>query len=153
MLDFTRLYKLRKDVCDAIVDEDVNKLNKILLNNYNSINLNYIDIEGQTPLHRGCTNGNLDIVKLLINYGADLNLTNRFGWYPIHIASYFGHVNIVLYLIEKSSNEYNSLSQNRTIQSSPSIETSDDMSLPSSPLSDASSTTPPASPPCFSSYD
>ena len=127
MLDFTNLYKLRKDLCEAILKEDLKRLNSILLEN-DFINLNYIDNEGQTPLHRSCKIGNIDIVKLLLNNGASLNLTNRYGWYPIHIASYFGYTNIVIYLIQQSS-------------SSPA----DNSSTPES--------TPPSSPQSFLSYD
>ena len=49
----------------------------------NNADVNKTNKDGETPLHRGCKIGNLDIVKLLINNGASINLINRFGWYPI----------------------------------------------------------------------
>jgi ankyrin repeat protein len=118
MLDFTNLYKLRKDLCEAILKEDLKRLNAILLEN-DFINLNYIDSEGQTPLHRSCKIGNIDIVKLLLNNGASLNLTNRHGWYPIHIASYFGYTNLVIYLIQQASSTPDHLSISSTPESTP----------------------------------
>lgn len=39
-----------------------------------------------TPLMLSCTKNNLDIVKLLVNKGADLSLKNKDGWTAFHIA-------------------------------------------------------------------
>jgi ankyrin repeat protein len=139
MLDFTNLYTLRQNICDAILNENVEKLEEILLNE-KFINLNYIDNEGQTPLHRSCKIGNLNIVKILINNGASLNLTNRYGWYPIHIASYFGYIKVVMYLIEqqKSTNESTTI---------------EDCRLGGGSVSSTPDSTPPSSPQSYSSFD
>ena len=135
MIDFTNLYKLRNELCDAILNEDLKKLHEILLAT-DFINLNYIDNEGQTPLHRSCKIGNLNIVKLLLSNGASLNLTNRYGWYPIHIASYFGYTDIVLYLIQQSSTYEEGREQ---VSPSGSVSTTPDSTPPSSPLQSYSS--------------
>jgi ankyrin repeat protein len=100
MIDFTRLYAVRKDLNDAIRAEDVARLSKIVTNE--NFNLNYIDKNGQSPLHMCCTIGNLEIIKILVDNGASIHLINRNGWYPIHLASYHGFVDVVLYLIEAS---------------------------------------------------
>jgi hypothetical protein len=67
------------------------------------LNLNFVDREGQTLLHRSCINGNLPIVMLLCEQGACQNIKNNDGWYPIHLASYYGHVQVVKYLIENQN--------------------------------------------------
>nr|KAG5706636.1 hypothetical protein BaRGS_005706 [Batillaria attramentaria] len=43
------------------------------------INLNVFDTEGQTALHQSCQLGNLELVKLLVKFGADVRLANRDG--------------------------------------------------------------------------
>ena len=59
----------------------------------------FFDTEGQTALHHCCLDGNLELVKLLVKFGADTRLANRDGWSPYHIATFSGHRDIVLYLI------------------------------------------------------
>jgi len=44
-----------------------------------------IDIEGNTPLHHAVRNGHLEITKLLMVYGADLNARNNVGQLPIDV--------------------------------------------------------------------
>uniref|UniRef100_A0A663NDE2 NOTCH regulated ankyrin repeat protein n=1 Tax=Athene cunicularia TaxID=194338 RepID=A0A663NDE2_ATHCN len=46
--------------------------------------------------------GNLELVKLLVKFGADIRLANRDGWSALHIAAFGGHQDIVLYLITKA---------------------------------------------------
>uniref|UniRef100_T1IY83 Uncharacterized protein n=1 Tax=Strigamia maritima TaxID=126957 RepID=T1IY83_STRMM len=66
------------------------------------ININVFDQEGQTALHQSCMDGNLELVKLLVKFGADVTLANRDGWSALHIAAYGGHQDIALYLIANS---------------------------------------------------
>ncbi|GIY10022.1 notch-regulated ankyrin repeat-containing protein [Caerostris extrusa] len=81
----------------------------MLLNSENSarwegcVNINYYDKEGQTALHLSCINGNLELVKLLVKFGADIRLANRDGWSALHIAAYGGHQDIAVYLIANST--------------------------------------------------
>ncbi|NXR67907.1 NARPA protein, partial [Rhadina sibilatrix] len=58
--------------------------------------------EGQTALHQSVIDGNLELVKLLVKFGADIRLANRDGWSALHIAAFGGHQDIVLYLITKA---------------------------------------------------
>ncbi|XP_022084190.1 notch-regulated ankyrin repeat-containing protein-like [Acanthaster planci] len=66
-----------------------------------AVNVNVFDGEGQTPLHQSVLVGNLELVKLLVQFGADVRLANRDGWNALHIAAYGGHDDIVLYLIRR----------------------------------------------------
>lgn len=110
MLDFSKLSKLRLDLNDAIKREDFDALNKLIGVDNDSDrlhNLNYVDRNGQTPLHLSCGVGNLSIVKLLVESGgANQHIKNQDGWFPIHVASFYGHYDIVMYLLgdEKASN-------------------------------------------------
>lgn len=48
-------------------------------------------------------NGYLDIVTLLLNKGASVDLPNNYGWTPLMHAVRYGHVEIVSLLIRKKA--------------------------------------------------
>lgn len=60
--------------------------------------------EGETPLHIASRAGHLEIVKLLIENGASLNIKEANGDTPLHNAINGKHLEIVQLLIEKGSN-------------------------------------------------
>jgi ankyrin repeat protein len=49
-----------------------------------------------TSLFLACGNGKLDVVRFLIEKGADIHVIDR---NPIHAASFYGHLDIVQMLI------------------------------------------------------
>ncbi|XP_014670773.1 PREDICTED: palmitoyltransferase ZDHHC17-like [Priapulus caudatus] len=65
----------------------------------------YIDQLGgdlmSTPLHWATRQGHLQMVVLLMQYGADPSLRDGEGCSPIHLAAQFAHTTIVAYLIAK----------------------------------------------------
>ncbi|XP_066511145.1 notch-regulated ankyrin repeat-containing protein B-like [Hoplias malabaricus] len=65
-------------------------------------NVNSFGPEGQTALHQSVIDGNLELVKLLVKFGADVRLANRDGWSALHIAAFGGHQDIALYLITRA---------------------------------------------------
>ncbi|CAG5115672.1 unnamed protein product [Candidula unifasciata] len=84
---------------EAVQNGDTIELQRILEERDGKINVNLFDKEGQTALHHSCFNGNLELVKLLVRFGADVRLANRDGWNPLHIAAYGGHNDIFLFLM------------------------------------------------------
>jgi len=52
------------------------------------VNINYIDALGRTALHAALTQGHADVVKVLLNLGADPNIKRRDGWSCLEIAKY-----------------------------------------------------------------
>ncbi|XP_050498110.1 ankyrin-1-like [Diabrotica virgifera virgifera] len=64
------------------------------------------DIQGNftTPLTLAADCGNTEVVKLLIERGADVNKSNDDGCNVLHIASGYGDVEIVSLLLQKESN-------------------------------------------------
>lgn len=81
---------------------DPGELQQILQRWEGTVNVNLFDHDGQTALHQSCIDGNLELVKLLVKFGADVRLANRDGWSAMHIAAYGGHRDIALYLIANS---------------------------------------------------
>ena len=96
-VDFTM--DTQKVFQDAVKRGDSHGLQKLLEERQGKFNVNFFDTEGQTALHHCCLDGNLELVKLLVKFGADTRLANRDGWSPYHIATFSGHRDIVLYLI------------------------------------------------------
>ncbi|KAL0606663.1 Notch-regulated ankyrin repeat-containing protein [Plecturocebus cupreus] len=88
---------------EAVRKGNTQELQSLLQNMTNcEFNVNSFGPEGQTALHQSVIDGNLELVKLLVKFGADIRLANRDGWSALHIAAFGGHQDIVLYLITKA---------------------------------------------------
>ncbi|MEM2056872.1 MAG: ankyrin repeat domain-containing protein [Thermoproteota archaeon] len=51
-------------------------------------------------LHLASRRGHLEMVKLFVEHGADVNIRNRLGETPIFLACRNNHIDVVHYLIE-----------------------------------------------------
>ena len=73
---------------------------KVLLNNL--LLLQEVDAEsgGRSALMYAAEKGNLEIVKLLVSYGADMNLENQYGLTPLMAAANFGQIEVIKYFLE-----------------------------------------------------
>ncbi|MBV9123142.1 MAG: ankyrin repeat domain-containing protein [Planctomycetes bacterium] len=62
-------------------------------------------INDWTPLHRAANAGNLDMVRLLVEHGADLNARTRIDGHetPIMEAALRGQVEVIEYLLQKGA--------------------------------------------------
>lgn len=115
MFDFSSLIKLRADLIESINTNDLRRLSKLLNDNQveevetQYINLNFIDRDGQTLMHRACRLGNLEILKILVKHGASQNIKNKDEWFPIHLATYYGHFDLVKYLINENNFKHQDL--------------------------------------------
>lgn len=88
---------------EALRKGNTKELHSLLQNMTNcEFNVNSFGPEGQTALHQSVIDGNLELVKLLVKFGADIRLANRDGWSALHIAAFGGHQDIVLYLITRA---------------------------------------------------
>jgi ankyrin repeat protein len=63
---------------------------------------NTVDSQGYTALQRAAIAGNLQLVTLLVQYGANMTALsmNQFGDLPIHLAVAYGHENIVQWMLD-----------------------------------------------------
>jgi ankyrin repeat protein len=70
-------------------------------------NVNWQDEENynSTPLHVVSIFGSVEIARMLIDAGADLNVQDKDGWTPLHDSARFGIVEIVRMLIDAGANK------------------------------------------------
>ncbi|XP_067661682.1 ankyrin repeat domain-containing protein 50-like [Haliotis asinina] len=71
----------------------------------------YIDSKGhydKTPVMLAGRNGHTEVVKLLVNYGANLSLRDTYGHNILHSACSEGHVDVVKYILSKDIVDINS---------------------------------------------
>ncbi|NWS78419.1 ANR16 protein, partial [Crotophaga sulcirostris] len=69
-----------------------------------------------TPLMMACTRQNLEVIKTLVEHGANPLLKNKDGWNCFHIASREGHPQVLQYLLDVSPDCWDTES---TIQRTP----------------------------------
>ncbi|VDM41616.1 unnamed protein product [Toxocara canis] len=77
---------------------DVEKMRKILT----PMTINCRDTAGRnsTPLHLACGYNNIEVARLLLENGAEVNAQDKGGLIPLHNASSYGHLEIAALLIE-----------------------------------------------------
>jgi hypothetical protein len=59
------------------------------------LDVNQFNGDGRTALQQSCLEGNLPLAKVLVKYGANVQLTTRDGFSPLHLAVYSGHSNLM----------------------------------------------------------
>ena len=91
---------LQKLFQSAVITANYSELNDLLGRHSESIDINKYDSNGHTPIQHLCQTGNLDLVKLLVQYGADLKLRTRDGWSIVHIASFAGSSELLTYVLK-----------------------------------------------------
>jgi len=99
----TTVYRHQHVFLEAVRKGDMSQLRRLLDELRASVDVNGYNCDGQTALHQSCLSGNLDLVKLLVRFGADVRLANRDGWSALHIAAWHGHRDIALYLINANT--------------------------------------------------
>jgi 26S proteasome non-ATPase regulatory subunit 10 len=65
-----------------------------------------VDIEGWhgiTPLHRVATKGNIEILEILLQFGADVNKVNAFGETPMHYACHMASLRFLSILVDNGA--------------------------------------------------
>jgi ankyrin repeat protein len=70
-----------------------------------------IDTLGVTPLHRAAQQGRIDVVRLLLASGADVNAQDKYGNTPLHESALFGHKDVVALLLASKA-DVNALNKN-----------------------------------------
>ena len=88
----------------AVVEGDVAKVRFLLKYGGKQIAINEKNKYGLTPLQQSCLEGNLALVMLLLDHGANIEGKDNNGWSPLHFAIVSGHCNITSLLIDSCAN-------------------------------------------------
>ena len=70
---------------------------------------------GDTALHHAARNGDMEIVKQLVNSGADVNATTDNNHFPLYCAAGHGHVETTEYLVGEGADLQARLSDGKTV--------------------------------------
>ena len=95
----------RYNLIEVVKNNDINRVNSILNNGKENINAK--DRDGWTALIWASCKGYLEIVKYLVENGADIDAKDNEGWSALMEASYEGHLKVVKYLVEKGIDRVN----------------------------------------------
>jgi ankyrin repeat protein len=90
-----------QEIHEAVREGDIEKVKKIIKENSKLVNEK--DNQINTPLHIAAVKGYIDISKLLIEKGADLEAKNMYGNTPLLDASRIGSANMIKFLIESGA--------------------------------------------------
>lgn len=94
--------------------KNLHKISFILESNIGTEIINEDDNRGWNALHFAAEKGHKDIVKKLIENGANKDATDNEGWTALHLAAANGHLDIVEKLVEKKANKDAIDNQERT---------------------------------------
>lgn len=92
---------------------NVQRVNTMLRSNSRLAHERYA--RGDTALHHACRNGDLDIVRKLVDYGADVNATSDNGHFPLYCAAGHGHAETTRYLIGSGADPEAAMADGKTV--------------------------------------
>ena len=84
---------------------DVDKVRELLEGG--KYDVNCVDWDERTPLHKAAYWGNLGVVRVLLEFKADVNVHNNSGSTPLHGAASRGHLGVVRVLISEFKADVN----------------------------------------------
>ena len=67
-----------------IANDNIVQLENLLINKSKSFNINEQDKDGDTPLHISVFLSNINAIKILIDYGADIYILDKWGQTSLH---------------------------------------------------------------------
>ncbi|XP_023234600.1 protein phosphatase 1 regulatory subunit 16A-like isoform X1 [Centruroides vittatus] len=85
---------------EAAARNDVEEVHRLLTLGVNPDSTNE---DGLTALHQCCIDDSEDMMKLLLEFGANVNTKDSEQWTPLHAAATCGHLHLVKYLISKGA--------------------------------------------------
>ena len=91
--------QLQQRMLTLILRGDQLVLDQFLEENGKFVDVNQYGEDGVTPVQRICqSGGSVDLAKVLVKYGADLRLTSRDGWSPLHMAVFSGNYKLLSFI-------------------------------------------------------
>lgn len=89
------------EIHDAATNGELNHVKQLIESNQQLLNLH--DNDGRTPLHWACRGVHFEIIKYLVEMGADINATDANGMIPLHNVAARNHPEAVKFLIENGA--------------------------------------------------
>jgi len=86
---------------EAAARNDIEEVRRLLMQGVSPDSTNE---DGLTALHQCCIDDSESMMKLLLEFGANVNAEDSEKWTPLHAAATCGHLHLVKYLICKSAN-------------------------------------------------
>ena len=90
------------DIFDAIRNSDVDEVRR-LINSGANLHVRLIDVSQYTPLHYACLFDNEEIVDLLLNSGAEINIRDMYGNTPLIDVADLGNIKYAKKLLKKGA--------------------------------------------------
>lgn len=85
---------------EAAARNDVDEVRRLLMLGVSPDSTNE---DGLTALHQCCIDDSEEMMKLLIDFGANVNAKDSEQWTPLHAAATCGHIHLVRYLISRAA--------------------------------------------------
>jgi ankyrin repeat protein len=85
---------MSKEFVEAVANNDKKKINELI----SFVDVNYDD---DHAISRASAEGNLNIVKLLVSYGADIHVYDD---EPLRNAASHGYIRVIKYLVSQGAN-------------------------------------------------
>lgn len=86
---------------EAAARNDIDEVRRLLVQGVSPDSTNE---DGLTALHQCCIDDSESMMKLLLEFGANVNAEDSEKWTPLHAAATCGHLHLVKYLISKNAN-------------------------------------------------
>ena len=104
----------------AAAEGDAEEVALLLSLNYSVINQG--DYDKRTALHLAAGEGRLDVVKLLVKAGADVNAEDRWGGRPLDDAKRNRHDDVCEYLVKMGADDGETHEREETVRKDPSLD-------------------------------
>ncbi|KAL4234964.1 hypothetical protein ACF0H5_006605 [Mactra antiquata] len=85
---------------EAAARNDVEEVRKLLMNR---VSPDVTNEDGLTALHQCCIDDSEELLKILLEFGANVNARDSEMWTPLHAAATCGHVHLCKLLIDKGA--------------------------------------------------
>lgn len=86
---------------EAAARNDIDEVRRLLSLNVTPDSTNE---DGLTALHQCCIDDSEEMMKVLVEFGADVNAADSEQWTPLHAAATCGHLHLVKFLIDNGAN-------------------------------------------------
>ncbi|XP_041376954.1 protein phosphatase 1 regulatory subunit 16A-like isoform X2 [Gigantopelta aegis] len=85
---------------EATARNDIDEVRRLL---QSGVSPDETNEDGLTALHQCCIDGNEELLKLLLEYNANVNAKDSELWTPLHAAATCGHIHLCKYLISREA--------------------------------------------------